>query len=271
MKTAREQLADELQRLRELSGRSLKHLEAQTHASDSSLSRYLSGKTLPPWTVVEGLCRAAGRDAAYLRPIWIAAGKGQSRPETPPSIAEDDPTRATAPDPAPAAATQAPPPAAPPEQAGADASAPGRTGVRWRQGMVFLAIGAFLGVAATQAPKIVNGGGRPAGTTGPHFSVTLLEPASTRGTTAIWSFNARCGNADEYRLVYDLPISVQHRATAYRLDHADCTVKLFDGIGGSGIGEPLANDQRPHPVPPGLARRGSSVVAYSCCNGTVIR
>ncbi|HEX6468650.1 MAG TPA: helix-turn-helix transcriptional regulator [Streptosporangiaceae bacterium] len=267
MKSAREHLTDELQRLRELSGRSLKHLETETHASDSSLSRYLSGKTLPPWTVVEGLCRAAGRDAAYLRPIWIAAEKDPSRSWPPPSLVEDGP----APDTAPAAGTPAPPPTAPMAQARTDAPPPGRTGVRWRQGMAFLAIGAFLGVAATQAPKIVNGGGGSAGTTGPHFSVTLLEPARTRGTTAIWSFNARCGNADEYRLVYDLPISVQHRATAYRLDHADCTIKLFDGSGGSGVGEPLANDQRLHPVPPELARRGSSIVAYSCCNGTVIR
>jgi transcriptional regulator with XRE-family HTH domain len=269
MKTTREQLAVELRRLRELSGRSLKDLETDTLASDSSLSRYLSGKTMPPWTVVAGLCRAAGREPEALRPLWAAAGNDQdqaTKPATPGAASEGG----EAGEPGEPGAAETTIPAAP--TAGTQATAPSarRRGVRWPQAMVFLVIGAVLGIGAPQLPKIVSRSGHPAGTNGPHFSVTLLEPARPQGTTAIWSFNARCGNADEYRLVYDLPISVQHRATAYRVDHADCTVKLFDGIGGSGIGEPLANDQRLHLVPPALARRGSSIVAYSCCNGTIL-
>jgi hypothetical protein len=184
--------------------------------------------------------------------------------ESPEALAESE----EVPNTAPSAAAEA-------ARATALAAPPVKTGVRWRQAISFLAVGVVLGAGATQAAKVAKVlGHRSAGTTGPHFSVTLLEPARARGTTAmttaIWSFTARCGNADEYRLVYDLPIAVQHRATAYRLDHADCTLKLFDGIGGSGLGEPLANDQKLHPVPPELARRGSSIVAYSCCNGTVL-
>jgi transcriptional regulator with XRE-family HTH domain len=258
MKTAREHLAGELRRLRELSGRSLKDLEADTHASDSSLSRYLSGKTVPPWSVVERLCRVAGCDTDELRPIWAAAQHDDGPGEPPATITQHNAATAAAV----AAAAQGGVPA------------PVRNaGIQWRQAVVFLAVGALLGIAGMEVPKLSvasgDGSNEPSGTNGPHFSVTLRESAR-QGITAIWSFNARCGNADEYRLVYDLPIAVQRRASAYRLDHADCTIKLFDGIGGSGIGEPLTNDQKLHPVPPELARRGSSIAAYSCCNGTVL-
>jgi transcriptional regulator with XRE-family HTH domain len=251
MQQAQENLAKELRRLREQSGRSLKGLEAETHASDSSLSRYLSGKTVPPWTVVVALCRAAGRDPDELRPAWSAASQARDRKPL------------------------ADPPAA-------DALVPVDTPSKkaansWRlpQAVLLLAVGALLGLGAAPTIRFLTHSGhaasRTSGTTGPHFSVSLLEQTGTASkATVIWSFNARCGNADEYRLVYDLPISVQHRATAYQVDHADCTLKLFDGIGGSGIGEPLTNDQQVHPVPPKLARVGSSLVAYSCCNGTVI-
>jgi tetratricopeptide (TPR) repeat protein/transcriptional regulator with XRE-family HTH domain len=66
-------LAGELRLMRGLSGRSLKELESLTFVSDSSLSRYLSGRLLPPWPVVAALCRAVRRDPAELRPLWEQA------------------------------------------------------------------------------------------------------------------------------------------------------------------------------------------------------
>jgi transcriptional regulator with XRE-family HTH domain len=65
-----------LRAIREGTGKSLKQLQRTIHVSDSSLSRYLSGRTLPPWDVVEGLCRDAGHpaDAIHtLRALWEQA------------------------------------------------------------------------------------------------------------------------------------------------------------------------------------------------------
>jgi transcriptional regulator with XRE-family HTH domain len=70
---ARGRLAEQLRRLRDEVGMSLKELEARTHISDSSLSRYLSGKSLPPWQVVVALCELADRDPEELRPSWTQA------------------------------------------------------------------------------------------------------------------------------------------------------------------------------------------------------
>jgi transcriptional regulator with XRE-family HTH domain len=55
-----EALAVELRKLRKLSGKSLRELEQATLSSDSALSRYLSGQAVPPWQVVEALCRLGG-------------------------------------------------------------------------------------------------------------------------------------------------------------------------------------------------------------------
>jgi plasmid stability protein len=67
------QLTAALRALRERSGKTLRELERVTNASDSALSRYLSGRTLPPWPVVDALCKSAGQDASRLRPLWAAA------------------------------------------------------------------------------------------------------------------------------------------------------------------------------------------------------
>jgi hypothetical protein len=72
--SARDQLAAQLRALQARSGKSLKQLEATVHASDSSLSRYLSGTTMPPWPVVESLCREGHEDAGKLRHLWERAG-----------------------------------------------------------------------------------------------------------------------------------------------------------------------------------------------------
>ncbi|WP_169739828.1 ATP-binding protein [Actinospica robiniae] len=66
-------LAGELRLMRELSGKSLKELESLIFVSDSSLSRYLSGRLLPPWPVVVALCRLVRRDPGELLPLWDRA------------------------------------------------------------------------------------------------------------------------------------------------------------------------------------------------------
>lgn len=72
-------LAAELRALRIQSGMTLRELEPLTHASDSALSRYLNGSTVPPWPVIESLCRVTEDDPRRLRPIWIAADRGRKR------------------------------------------------------------------------------------------------------------------------------------------------------------------------------------------------
>jgi transcriptional regulator with XRE-family HTH domain len=66
-------LAGELRWLRGECRMSLRELERVTFSSDSALSRYLSGQTVPPWPVVEALCRTAGSDPERLRGLWTAA------------------------------------------------------------------------------------------------------------------------------------------------------------------------------------------------------
>jgi hypothetical protein len=70
---ARQKLADELQRLRVRSGRSLRELAVCTHSSDSSLSRYLTGQVVPPWRTVETLCGVAGEDPGTVKALWSQA------------------------------------------------------------------------------------------------------------------------------------------------------------------------------------------------------
>jgi transcriptional regulator with XRE-family HTH domain len=66
-------LAHALRALRCRSGKSLRELESRTLTSDSSLSRYLNGRALPPWSVVEALCREAGVRPGELRAVWETA------------------------------------------------------------------------------------------------------------------------------------------------------------------------------------------------------
>lgn len=70
---SRDRLGDRLRELQESTGKSLKQLEPLVHASDSSLSRYLTGATVAPWPVVQRLCQVAGADAETLRPLWEQA------------------------------------------------------------------------------------------------------------------------------------------------------------------------------------------------------
>ncbi|WP_405656455.1 helix-turn-helix domain-containing protein [Streptomyces sp. RK9] len=83
--TAARQLGAALRALQQRSGRTLRSLEEQVRISDSSLSRYFRGDTVPPWPVVRDVCRALGGDPTEFRALWEAADR--SRPEPPPEPA----------------------------------------------------------------------------------------------------------------------------------------------------------------------------------------
>ncbi|WP_433235071.1 tetratricopeptide repeat protein [Streptosporangium sp. CA-135522] len=68
-----DELAVRLRLLQELSGLGVRALARDTGLSSSSLSRYLSGQTLPPWPAVIALCRLTKRDPRPLRPLWERA------------------------------------------------------------------------------------------------------------------------------------------------------------------------------------------------------
>lgn len=72
----REELAECLRQLRDLTGRSLRELARDIDTSSSSLSRYFSGQAVPPWPTVVALCKAAGRDPRPLREVWERAKDG---------------------------------------------------------------------------------------------------------------------------------------------------------------------------------------------------
>ncbi|GAA3215271.1 ATP-binding protein [Actinocorallia longicatena] len=65
-----DELAARLRLLHELSGLGVRALARDTGLSSSSLSRYLSGQTVPPWPAVIALCRLVKRDPRPLRPLW---------------------------------------------------------------------------------------------------------------------------------------------------------------------------------------------------------
>ena len=75
MASPHERLVAQLARIKELSGLSLRALATEAGLSSSSLSRYLTGRLVPPWDAVVALCRVVGRDPRPLRPIWAEATK----------------------------------------------------------------------------------------------------------------------------------------------------------------------------------------------------
>ncbi|MFU8875770.1 ATP-binding protein [Micromonospora sp. SL4-19] len=80
MSSPQEQLVAQLVRIKELSGLSLRALALQAGLSSSSLSRYLTGRLVPPWEAVVALCRAVGRDPRPLRAVWAEAAKAGAAP-----------------------------------------------------------------------------------------------------------------------------------------------------------------------------------------------
>ena len=75
-----ERLVVQLTRIKELSGLSLRALAQQAGLSSSSLSRYLTGRLVPPWEAVVALCRAVSRDPRPLRAMWAEAAKAGAAP-----------------------------------------------------------------------------------------------------------------------------------------------------------------------------------------------
>ncbi|MBB5870315.1 tetratricopeptide (TPR) repeat protein/transcriptional regulator with XRE-family HTH domain [Allocatelliglobosispora scoriae] len=80
MSSVQERLVDQLARIKELSGLSLRALARQAGLSSSSLSRYLAGQLVPPWEAVVALCRAVDRDPRPLRALWVEASKAGAAP-----------------------------------------------------------------------------------------------------------------------------------------------------------------------------------------------
>ncbi|WP_232050441.1 helix-turn-helix domain-containing protein [Actinoplanes sp. OR16] len=75
-----ERLVEQLARIKELSGLSLRALARDSGLSSSSLSRYLNGQLVPPWDAVVALCRLVGRDPRPLRAVWSEASKAGPAP-----------------------------------------------------------------------------------------------------------------------------------------------------------------------------------------------
>jgi transcriptional regulator with XRE-family HTH domain len=75
-----ERLVAQLARIKEMSGLSLRALAQQAGLSSSSLSRYLTGRLVPPWEAVVALCRVVRRDPRPLRAIWAEAAKAGAAP-----------------------------------------------------------------------------------------------------------------------------------------------------------------------------------------------
>lgn len=75
-----ERLVAQLARIKELSGLSLRALARKAGLSSSSLSRYLTGRLVPPWEAVVALCRAVARDPRPLRAMWAEAAKAGAAP-----------------------------------------------------------------------------------------------------------------------------------------------------------------------------------------------
>lgn len=75
-----ERLTAQLARVKELSGLSLRALAREAGLSSSSLSRYMTGRLVPPWEAVVALCRAVGRDPRPLRAVWAEATKAGPAP-----------------------------------------------------------------------------------------------------------------------------------------------------------------------------------------------
>src|SRR5947209_2743227 len=81
---ARAHLAQRLRQFRSACGLSLRELERKVPASDSSLSRYLSGQVLPPWPVVATLCELAASSPTEVRELWERAHRTPVSPNPAP-------------------------------------------------------------------------------------------------------------------------------------------------------------------------------------------
>lgn len=72
-------LAEYLRELRDAAGMTQRELSQRSHVSDSSLSRYFAGQSLPPWEVVATLCDLGGGDLVRCRELWDAEVKARQK------------------------------------------------------------------------------------------------------------------------------------------------------------------------------------------------
>ncbi|MFI5801317.1 helix-turn-helix domain-containing protein [Streptomyces sp. NPDC051561] len=86
-RAAARKLGEALRSLQQQSGRPLRSLESQVRISDSSLSRYFRGETVPTWPVVRDLCRALDADPSAYRALWEAADPHRSDEPAPSATA----------------------------------------------------------------------------------------------------------------------------------------------------------------------------------------
>ncbi|MFI1096962.1 tetratricopeptide repeat protein [Streptomyces sp. NPDC020917] len=94
-----DELAARLRLLQEVSGRGVRALARDTGLSSSSLSRYLAGRTVPPWPAVIALCRLVKRDPRPLRPLWERASNPLPAPPKASRLVQSAPQPAGAPRP----------------------------------------------------------------------------------------------------------------------------------------------------------------------------
>jgi Helix-turn-helix domain len=127
------QLAARLRELRARSGKSLRELERPTLSSDSSLSRYLAGRALPPWQVVQVLCEQGGGDQDDLRRLWTRARRARAQ----------------------ARIVEPAPPGHPPQETVPPASAARRAPVRLL--VALAAMAGLVGVLAGRRPRTTAG------------------------------------------------------------------------------------------------------------------
>ncbi|WP_024758314.1 helix-turn-helix domain-containing protein [Streptomyces exfoliatus] len=186
-----------LRDLQRRSGRTLRDLETTVRISDSSLSRYFLGSTVPPWSTVRDLCKALGGDPSEYRHLWEAADHSQRKPvrrqpaESGGPVAAGGPVTARAP--AEGAGTEetseagdgdGPSDGAPPEAARRRLS-PRRKHVAWAVAgaVIGLAIGAAGAVLLRpQAPA--SGGAAPAGAQGASAASDVPRIFVSRATGA---------------------------------------------------------------------------------------
>ncbi|MFJ9692193.1 helix-turn-helix domain-containing protein [Kitasatospora sp. NPDC101183] len=188
-----EELAERLRELRAQTRKSLKELERITLVSDSSWSRYLAGRGLPPWAAVEALCREVGRDPGELRPLWEAV-RDRSAPVAP--AAEEEAGEEIG------------------EEIGEEveqeqvAPAPPRKRRRPRLALVLAAIGALAGVAAWITAAVDGGGGRAAERSSPPAGTAaagrppVVAPGSPSAVPG--ALRADAAVPDRYRTVIEL-------------------------------------------------------------------
>lgn len=74
-------LTQKLRILYEKSGKSLRQLEQGTYISDSTIHRYLTRKTLPPWPVLECLVDALDGQQLEFRLLWERAKTDHCTPQ----------------------------------------------------------------------------------------------------------------------------------------------------------------------------------------------